>query len=119
MRYRLPKEVFDPIIEKQNPNTTPTMYLSFASDQLSAEQITDYLKRVVKPRLEGLTGVGEAKIMGPRDYAMRIWLNPKLMASHNITPTDVVLALRSNNFQAPSGRLTANIKNMTYLQVPI
>jgi multidrug efflux pump len=107
VRYRLPKEVFDPIIEKQNPNTTPTMYISFASNQLSAEKITDYLKRVVKPRLEGLSGVGEAKIMGPRDYAMRIWLNPELMASHNITPTDVVMALRGNNLQAPSGRINS------------
>ena len=110
VRYRLPKEVFDPIIEKQNPNATPTMYLSFASNQLAAEEITDYLKRVVKPRLEGLSGVGEAKILGPRDYAMRIWLNPDLMASHNITPTDVVVALRANNFQAPSGRISSEFQ---------
>lgn len=110
VRYRLPKEVFNSIIEKQNPNTTPTMYLSFASNSLSAEEITDYLKRVVKPRLEGLTGVGEAKILGPRDYAMRIWLNPELMASHNISATDVITALRANNFQSPSGQISSEFE---------
>jgi multidrug efflux pump len=110
VRYRLPKEVFNSIIEKQNPNTTPTMYLSFASNQISGEEITDYLKRVVKPRLEGLSGVGEAKILGPRDYAMRIWLNPDLMASHNVTSTDVITALRSNNFQAPSGQISSEFQ---------
>lgn len=110
VRYRLPREVFDPVIQKQDPNSEPIMYLSFASEKMSAEAMTDYLKRIVKPRLETVNGVGEAKIFGAREYAMRIWLNPVLMASHNVSPSDVIQSLRGSNFQSPSGRLSTGLQ---------
>ncbi|MDQ2993806.1 MAG: efflux RND transporter permease subunit [Pseudomonadota bacterium] len=110
VRYRLPREVFDPIIQKQDPNANPIMYISFASKQLPEVEISEYLRRIIKPRLETLPGVGEAKIFGERNYAMRIWLNPGFMASHNVSPSDVIQSLRASNFQSPSGRLSTGLQ---------
>src|ERR1700690_180180 len=78
-------------------------YLSFSSDILEANQITDYLTRIVQPRLTAIEGVQKADILGGRTFAMRIWLKPDRLAAFNISPTDVRTALMTNNFLSAVG----------------
>ena len=79
-------------------------YLSFTSDVLQQNQITDYLVRVVQPRLSSISGVQRAEILGARTFAMRIWLKPERMAAYNISPAQVRQALAANNFLAAVGQ---------------
>ena len=79
-------------------------YLSFTSDILEANQITDYLVRVVQPRLTALEGVQKADILGGRTFAMRIWLKPDRLAAFNISPNEVRMALAANNFLSAVGQ---------------
>ncbi|CAM5193021.1 efflux RND transporter permease subunit [Alishewanella longhuensis] len=79
------------------------MYLSFYSEILGNNQITDYLVRVVEPQLATIPGVQRAEILGARTFAMRIWLDPAKMAAYNLTGSDVSAALRGNNVLAALG----------------
>lgn len=105
IQYKFPKGANDPVISKQDPNADPIIYLAFLSHTMSMEKLTDYLLRSIKPQLEAIDGVGTAKIMGEREYAMRIWLNPNRMAAYKVTPGDVSTALANNNLQSPTGNL--------------
>jgi len=107
VRWRLPKDINDPVIEKNDPNARPTMYIGFFSDHIKPSTITEYLMDAVQPRLETLPGVGEAKLFGEREYAMRIWLNPKKLAAYQITLSDVRHALERNNVRIPAGTLNS------------
>jgi multidrug efflux pump len=84
-------------------------YLSFTSDILEANQITDYLVRVVQPRLTALEGVQKADILGGRTFAMRIWLNPDRLAAYNISPNEVRTALAANNFLSAVGQTKGSL----------
>jgi multidrug efflux pump len=101
---QLPKAAENPVITKSTGDQIALMYLSFNSDKMTPEQITDYLTRVVQPRLETVQGVSQAQLLGGYVFAMRIWLNPQKMAAFHVTPTDVTNALAANNFQAAAGR---------------
>lgn len=105
VRYVLPSGIQDPVITKQDPNAQPTMYLTFLSDVLSPEAVTDFLLRAVEPQLATLPGVSQAEIFGERTYSMRIWLDPQRMASQNVTATDVQTALTNNNVQTVAGKI--------------
>ena len=78
-------------------------YLSFTSNILKANEITDYLTRIVQPRLTALPGVQRAEILGGRTFAMRIWLKPDRMAALNVSPEQVRQALAANNFLSAVG----------------
>lgn len=112
VRYLLPKEIDDPVISKNDPNASPSMYISFMSDSLQIEAITDYLNRIIQPQIQTLPGVGTAQVMGPT-YAMRIWLDPKLMSAHNVTPSDINDALQAQSLQAPGGLLKTGPQSLT------
>jgi len=109
-RYKLPDQAHDPIITKKDPNVTPIMYIAFASNNMSPEKISDYIKRVAQPSFETVDGVAEANILGDRSYAMRIMLNPTRMANHNVTSQDVVHALTANHLHPPAGRLESKLQ---------
>lgn len=111
IRSSLPKEIDDPVVSKVDPNADPTMYLSFYSDSLNVEEITDKLNRIVQPQIQTLPGVGMAQVWGSA-YSMRIWLDDKLMAAHNITPQDINNALKTQNLQAPGGTLKTAMQTM-------
>lgn len=102
-KYELPTEAEDPIINKATGDTFALMYLSFSSPDMSAEQITDYIKRVVQPKIETVSGVSEAQILGGNEFAMRVWLDPNRMAALGVSPTDVKNALLANNLQTAAG----------------
>ena len=89
------------------------MYLSFNSDVLTSSQITDYLTRVVQPKLQTIDGVANAQILGGQTFAMRIWLNPEKMAALGVTPTDVRTALAANNFTSAAGQIKGDFVQTT------
>jgi len=105
VRWRLPSDINDPVVDKKDPNATPILYLSFASTSMTAEEVTDYIARIIQPQMQTLPGVAQAQILGAREYAMRVWLDPKLMAARNIGADDIRRALTYNNLQAPAGPL--------------
>ena len=99
----LPNDAQNPVIKKETGQQVALMYIGFKSKQMNREQITDYLQRVVQPKLATIAGVSEADILGPQYYAMRIWLNSVRMAALGVSPNDVVKSLSTNNFQAAAG----------------
>jgi hydrophobe/amphiphile efflux-1 (HAE1) family protein len=105
VRNTLPTEANDPIVVKGATRGTALMYIGFSSDTLTQPQITDYLIRVVQPRLQTLDGVGGATVLGGQTFAMRIWLDPKRMAAFGVTPGDIQAALRRNNFVSAPGTI--------------
>jgi multidrug efflux pump len=105
VRNDLPPEAEAPVIEVISKDSEfAAVYLSFYSEDLDQNQITDYLTRVVQPKLSSLAGVQRADILGARTFAMRIWLKPDKLASLNLTATDVQAALQANNYLAAVGR---------------
>jgi multidrug efflux pump len=100
---QLPKASEQPVIDKSTGEQFDLMYIGFSSKDMTAEQITDYLTRVVQPQIETVPGVSEAQLLGPMTYAMRIWLNPEKMAAFHVTATDVTNALTQNNYQSAAG----------------
>ena len=104
VRNDLPPEAQVPVINIQNADSTiASAYLSFSSKFLRQNEITDYLVRVVQPRLTAVEGVQKADILGARTFAMRIWLKPDRMASLNVSPAQVRQALAANNYLAAVG----------------
>ena len=105
VRGDLPPEAEVPVINVESADSTvASAYLSFTSDILEPNQVTDFLTRVVQPRLAAQDGVQRAEVLGGRNFAMRIWLDSKLLAAHNITPLQVRTALASNNYLAALGK---------------
>jgi multidrug efflux pump len=109
----LPRESQDPIVIKQTGETTALMYLSFNSKVMGASQITDYLTRVIQPRLQTINGVANAQILGGQIFAMRIWLDPDKMAALGVTPVDVRNALANNNFITAAGQVKGDFVQTT------
>lgn len=105
VRNDLPPEAEAPVIELETAdNEFASMYLGFYSEDLDQNQITDYLTRVVQPKLSAISGVQRADILGDRTFAMRIWLKPDRMAALNVSPTDVDSALQANNYLSAVGK---------------
>jgi multidrug efflux pump len=110
VRRDLPPEAEVPIINVESADTRfASAYLSFTSDILEANQITDYLVRVVQPRLSALPGVQRADILGGRTFAMRIWLKADRLAALGISPNEVRQALAANNFLSAIGRTKGSL----------
>ncbi|SHG20681.1 multidrug efflux pump [Microbulbifer donghaiensis] len=103
LRSELPEESEDSSVDMAVGQTTAAMYLSFSSEILDNNQITDYLTRVVQPKLSTIPGVQRARLLGNRTFAMRIWLRPAEMAAQEVTPADVSDALRDNNVLSAVG----------------
>src|SRR5574338_1071037 len=124
VRNDLPPEAEAPIIDLQTADTQfAAMYIGFASDVLDQNQITDYLTRVVQPKLSAIGGVQKADILGNRTFAMRIWLDPDRMAARGISPGAVREALARNNYLSALGRtkgsmVSVNLVANTDLRTP-
>ncbi len=105
VRNDLPPEAEAPVIELETAdNQFAAMYLGFSSAELDQNQITDYLTRVVQPKLSAISGVQRAQILGDRTFAMRIWLKPEKMAALGISPTQVRDSLARNNYLSALGK---------------
>src|SRR5690349_23808446 len=104
VRNDLPPEAEAPVIDLQNADQQfAAMYLGFSSKDLDQNQITDYLTRVVQPKLSAISGVQRAEILGDRTFAMRIWLKADKMAALGISPSQVHDALAANNYLSALG----------------
>jgi multidrug efflux pump len=104
VRNQLPPEAETPTISVQSSdNQFASVYLGFSSDTLDQNQITDYLSRLVQPRLSAVKGVQRADILGGRVFAMRVWLKPDRLAAHGLSPAEVRQALAANNALAAVG----------------
>ncbi len=104
IRRDLPPEAEIPVIEIQSADSQrAAAYLSFTSDILQPNEVTDYLVRLVQPRLTAISGVQKADILGGRYFAMRIWMKPDRMAALNISPAQVRSALARNNYLSAVG----------------
>tara|TARA_R110000868_G_scaffold410505_4_gene698869 strand:+ start:113321 stop:116407 length:3087 start_codon:yes stop_codon:yes gene_type:complete len=101
----LPSDMDDPTVQKGNPGSQGIMFLAFYSNQMSAEQIGDYVIRVLRPKFQAIPGVASVSNMGGRSYAMRLWLDPRLMAAKGVQPTDVKTAITNNNVLSTAGDL--------------
>ena len=103
VKNQLPAQAQTPVLTVQTGQTTDAMYLGFYSDTLPTNNVTDYLVRVVKPKLDSVEGVQTEEILGARLFALRAWLDSGKMAAHGITAVDVSAALANNNFLAALG----------------
>jgi len=100
---QLPPEAQKPIIIKSSDTSTPLMYISLDSNDMTPQQITDYAVRVVQPQLQTVDGVAQAQILGGATYSMRVFLDPDKMAAFNVSPSDVSSVLARNNFLTAAG----------------
>src|SRR5437879_8566566 len=113
IRRDLPPESEIPVIEIQSADTQfASCYLSFGSDILQPNEVTDYLVRLVQPRLTAGGGVQKADILGGRYFAMRIWMKPDRMAALNISPAQVRSALARNNFLSAVGNTKGSLRQV-------
>ncbi len=116
VRNDLPPEAEAPIIELETAdNQFAAMYIGFSSAELDQSQITDYLTRVVQPKLSAISGVQRADILGDRTFAMRIWLKPDRMTAHGISPTAVREALARNNYLSALGRTKGSMVSVNLI----
>jgi multidrug efflux pump subunit AcrB len=124
VRNQLPPEAEAPVIELETADSqSAAMYIGFAAERLDPNQVTDYLTRVVQPRLSSISGVQRADILGGRTFAMRVWLKPDRMAALGISPSEVSDALARNNYLSALGRtkgsmVSVNLVANTDLQTP-
>jgi multidrug efflux pump len=124
VRNDLPPEAEAPVIELETADAQfASMYIGFSSADLDHNQITDYLTRVVQPKLSAISGVQRADILGDRTFAMRIWLKPERMAALGISPSDLRDALAKNNYLSALGRtkgsmVSVNVIANTDLRTP-
>ena len=110
VRGDLPPEAEVPVLNVESVDSQfASAYLSFSSKLLKQNEITDYLVRVVQPRLSAVPGVQRADILGARTFAMRIWLKPDRMASLDISPAQVRQALAQNNYLAAVGQTKGSL----------
>jgi multidrug efflux pump len=104
VRNDLPPEAQIPVIDLETADTEfAAMYIGISSPDLDQNQITDYLTRVVQPKLSSISGVQRADILGDRTFAMRLWLKPEEMAARGVSPSDVHDALARNNYLSALG----------------
>ncbi|WP_432823602.1 efflux RND transporter permease subunit, partial [Trichloromonas sp.] len=115
VRAELPLAIEEPVIAKVEADASPILYMAFASEQHSNEEITDYVERYVTDQIEMIPGVAEAQVLGARKYSMRIWLDPALLAARQVTPAEVEAAIRAQNIEVPGGRLESAAREFTVL----
>ena len=113
-RGAMPEEANDSIVQKQEADAQPIIYLAFSSDQHDLIEIADYANRIVKDRVQTIPGVAQAQVYGNR-YAMRVWLDPERLAGVELTPIDIEQALRAQNLEIPAGRVESQQREFTVL----
>ncbi|WP_447593643.1 multidrug efflux RND transporter permease subunit [Aquipseudomonas campi] len=109
VKNQLPQDAEDPVLSKEAADASALMYISFYSDELSNPQITDYLSRVIQPKLATLPGMAEAEILGNQVFAMRLWLDPVKMAAYGVTASDLSDAVRKYNFLSAAGQVKGQL----------
>ncbi|HEU4799172.1 MAG TPA: efflux RND transporter permease subunit [Gemmatimonadales bacterium] len=123
VRGRLPQDIEEPVIAKQEADAQPFVWLALKGENYSLLQLSDIGDRIVKPRLQSLPGVGQAQIFGERRFAMRVWLDPGELAARGLTVQDVEAAIQSRNVEVPAGRIESerrefSVRSLGQLKTP-
>ncbi|HJR21978.1 MAG TPA: efflux RND transporter permease subunit [Dongiaceae bacterium] len=105
VRSDLPDDIEDPKLDISTGDVTQLIYFTLSSDQLDSAQITDYAKRVIQPKFSTVPGVSKIKYYGDREFAMRIWLDPRKLAVYQISAAEVRQAIANNNYQTTAGQV--------------
>ncbi len=113
VRGRLPREVLEPVIAKQDADAQPFYWLALSGENYDLLQLSDIGDRIVKQRLQTIPGVGQAQVFGERRYSMRVWLSAKELAARNLTVQDVEQAIRTRNVEIPAGRIESEQREFT------
>jgi multidrug efflux pump len=113
VRGRLPQDIEEPIIAKQEADAAPIMWLALSGANYDLLQLSDIADRIVKNRLQSAPGVGNIIIGGERRYSMRVWLSAPELAARGLTVQDVEEAIRSRNVEIPAGRIESNRREFT------
>jgi multidrug efflux pump len=114
-RGKLPDDVEEPVIAKVEADAQPIIWMAFTSEMDSSLQISDYVDRFVKNRLQTLTGISEVRIFGERKPAMRIWLKPERLAAFRLTVQGIEDALRAQNVEIPAGTIESQSREFSVL----
>ncbi|MDP2482577.1 MAG: efflux RND transporter permease subunit, partial [Candidatus Palauibacterales bacterium] len=113
VRGRLPEDVQEPVVSKQDADAQPFLWLALTGPNYDMLQLSDIADREVKTRVQSLTGVGRAQIAGERRFSMRIWLSTTALAARGLTVQDVIGAIRSRNVEVPAGRIESEQREFT------
>lgn len=113
VRGRLPQEIEEPVVTKQDADAQPFFWLALSGDNYDLLQLSDIGDRIVKARLQTLPGVGRAQVFGERRYSMRIWLDPAELSARGLTVQDIESAIRSRNVEIPAGRIESERREFT------
>ncbi len=113
VRGRLPDDIEEPVIAKQEADAQPFMWLALTGENYDLLQLSDLADRVVKTRMQSLPGVGRIFIGGERRYSMRVWLDASKLAARSLTVQDVEAAIRSRNVEIPAGRIESDRREFT------
>jgi multidrug efflux pump len=123
VRGRLPQEIEDPVVNKQDADARPIVFVGLESSQHDLLQLSEIADRVLKPALQTVPGVARADIRGERRYAMRVWLSVSALAAHDLTVQDVARAIQARNVEIPAGRIESDrrefsVRSMGELKTP-
>jgi multidrug efflux pump len=110
---QLPPGSQQPVLNISIGQTIDAMYVGFNSDVLPQNDITDYITRVVQPRLQAVTGVQTAEVLGGQNFALRAWLDPEKLAAYGLTATDVSTALAQNDYISGLGNTKGQMIQVT------
>jgi multidrug efflux pump len=112
-RGRLPEDIEEPVVAKQEADAFPFYWLALSGQNYDLLQLSDIGDRMVKTRLQSLPGVGQARIFGERRFSMRVWLSAKELSARGLTVQDVEQAIRSRNVEIPAGRIESQRREFT------
>src|SRR5881275_302314 len=123
VRGRLPVDVLEPVIAKQQADAQPFYWLALSSPNYDLMQLSDVADRLVKARLQSLAGVGSAGVFGERRFAMRVWAQPDQLSARGLTVQDVEGAINARNVEIPAGRIEStrrefSVRSLGQLKTP-
>ncbi|RWM22582.1 MAG: efflux RND transporter permease subunit [Mesorhizobium sp.] len=123
VRGELPDEAEDPVIVKGTGEQFAMMYISMQNPNMTPEQLTEYIERVVRPRMSTVEGVADVQIFGAAEYSMRVWIDPIKLAARGVTATEVLTAINESNFLSAPGKteneyVASSITVRSTLQTP-
>ncbi len=113
VRGRLPQQIDEPVVQKQDADAQPFIWMSMTAGDYDMMQLSDLADRIVKRRLQSIPGVGRAQIFGERRFSMRIWLSSTELAARGLTVQDVENAIGSRNVEIPAGRIESERREFT------
>ncbi|RWP02444.1 MAG: efflux RND transporter permease subunit [Mesorhizobium sp.] len=123
VRGELPDEAEDPVIVKGTGEQFAMMYISMQNPNMTPEQLTEYIERVVRPRMSTVEGVADVQIFGAAEYSMRVWIDPIKLAARGVTAAEVLTAINESNFLSAPGNteneyVASSITVRSTLQTP-